>query len=77
VDYNDPEPPAIVSSEKLNLSIGQKVYFEDENYQGNGFIHYLPDEKHRKLLVKMNGEECISVRPSNKRDGRARFVPIS
>lgn len=58
----------------LKLSVGQRVYFEDESYQGNGAIHYLPNEKEQKFFNDINGENSISVKPKN---GKARFVPIS
>ena len=59
------------------LEVGTRVYFEDENYQGYGFVHYIPTEKEQEFQREMEGENCISVRPSNSRKGRPRFVPIS
>lgn len=58
----------------LKLSIGQRVYFEDETFQGFGTIHYLPNEKEQKFFNLINGENSISVKPKN---GKPRFVQIS
>jgi len=57
------------------LKIGDKVYFEDGTYQGDGVIHYFPTEKEQEFQRECHGENAISVKPEN--GGNARFVPIS
>lgn len=59
---------------ETKLAIGTKVYFEDENYQGNGSVHYIPTDVEQEFQNLVHGENAISVKPKN---GRPRFVPIS
>jgi hypothetical protein len=56
------------------LEAGMKVYFEDERFKGNGFIHYIPTQEEQEFQNEVHGESAISVKPRN---GKPRFVPIS
>lgn len=64
-------------STQKQLAVGMKIYFEDENYQGNGTIHYIPsiEECKRNCFIEIHGENCISVKPL--KSGRPRFIPLS
>lgn len=53
---------------------GRKVYFEDASYQGNGVIHYIPNDEEQEFQNIVHGENAISVNPVN---GHPRFVPLS
>jgi hypothetical protein len=57
-----------------SLSTGMKVYFEDIHYQGNGTVHYIPNEKEQAFYIETEGENYLSVKPVN---GKPRFVPVS
>lgn len=59
---------------KTDIRIGMKVYFETENYQGNGIIHYIPNEEEQQFQNLVNGENAISIKARNQRPV---FVPIS
>lgn len=72
--YNKKQNKMTTLVTTTKLEIGTKVYFEDENYQGYGFVHYIPTDKEQEFQIEVEGEKCISVKPRN---GRPRFVPIS
>lgn len=57
-----------------DLKIGRRIYFEDETYQGDGIVHYLPNEEERQFFMELDGEPSISVKPIG---GKPRFVPLS
>ena len=57
------------------LFIGARVYFEDEQYQSNGGIFYLPNAEEQEYNVRVHGEPCISIMPVGALS--AKWVPVS
>lgn len=58
-----------------NIKIGRRVYFEDENYQGNGKISHIPTDEEQDFFKKVNGEAALFVKPNGA--SRARAISIS